>query len=136
MGGFIRQGFGPRGEKIGSREPLAIVEMVCEQRSCGVGVAGKGGHLFAKLGQLLGTWRIIRAARPEFIGPRVVAEMCVAKKSLRSLTFRCASAQDQRDAVMGKRPRFQRSRVPMGTKSCQRSYFGLATVVIIYISTL
>ena len=82
---FIRQGFGSRGEKFGACERVAIVEMVCELRSCGDGVVAQVGELFAKMGQLLGKWRIIHAVRPEVIaGPQVVAEMGLANKSWRS----------------------------------------------------
>jgi hypothetical protein len=80
--GLIRQGFGSRGEKFGSRERVAIVERGCEIRSCGDSVGAEGMELFAKLAELLGAWRIIRAVRTEVVaGPRVVGEMCMAKKS-------------------------------------------------------
>jgi len=112
--GFFRQSFGPRGEKFGAHEPVAIVEMACELRSCNDSVVDPGGELFAKLGQLLGKWRIIRAAKADvFVGPSVVVEMGVANKSSWIRPFVAPSAQSRREVTAGKRPRFQRSPVPL-----------------------
>src|SRR5262249_51620519 len=75
-GELFARDLGRVAKKIGAGEPIAIVERNWELRSCGESVVDEGRELFAKLGQLLGKWRITRAMRVEVIAGPYLSPKC------------------------------------------------------------